>query len=244
MEVDWAVLNPLLSREFGDADCDLLTRESHVQQLEALCSTVRNKEEEHQAKIAELRKEQQTKVIPILDKFEVKNKELIERLKETKEEEEGLRRNFDSLSQKTETAKKTVQASESLSLSRSQMRTERENLERLRERRTTTWAHLESIIALRNAAQNQMMNVGTISAELRYTTVERRDYDEVLEAAAGDVFAFTFGKEYQQSTLKLVDELVRDAQTLRQHEAKVSLLRSVQAELRTRIAHMVSLHWT
>lgn len=240
---DLALLLPVLSRKLTAAEGVIGTREPVIERLEELSDELRRREQQHQRTAEELRLVQVAKVMPVLERFESKNKELVERLKQTTREEVQLRARFDSLSTRTAAAKKTVAATMSLSLAMSRVLQEKGNLEQLREQRSTTWKHLESIIALRNAAKNQMLSIGTISAQLRGAAVQRRDYDVVMEEMAGNIFAFTFGKEYQLQCLAAVRECVQAARELLQHQSKLALLRSAQVEVRSSIAHVVSMQW-
>jgi len=240
--MDLSALSAVLAEDFREEDFGLAGREELAGLLEALCQSIRAQEQEHQNQIDTLRQRQVEETKPILDHFEEKNVQLIDKLVQTREEERQLRAQFDSLSHKTQQAKKTVAVTQNLSLAISRVTEEKDNLEQLRERRSTTWKNLESIIALSTAAQKQMMTIGTISAELR-RSVEHRDYQTILELVGSEVFSFSFGTPYQEQLLNTVNGFRSSRRLMRLRRDKMSQLASVRDEIRLRIARLISLNW-
>lgn len=238
--MDLSALSAVLAEDFREEDFGLSGRKELVGLLEALCQSVRAQEQEHQAQIDVLRQKQMDETKPILDHFEEKNVQLIERLVTTREEERQLRAQFDALSHKTQQAKKTVAVTQTMSLAR--VAEEKDSLDQLREQRLTTWKNLESIIALSTAAQKQMMTIGTISAELR-RNVEQRDYQTILELVGSEVFTFSFGTPYQEQLLQTINGFRSSRRVMRLRRDKISQLASVRDEIRLRIARLISLNW-
>lgn len=235
--------SPLLADKLDPSLYDMSRREEVVSAYEELLMLLKKEENNETREIEDLKQMQLDGSVSILAHFENKNAQLVEQLKHTQEEERKLRIKFDDLSHKTEQAKKTVQASEHLSLPARTMEQEKASWKQFRELRSTTWKELESVIALRVAAQNQVMTIGAVSAELRKKQIHNRDYHGALEEISGDVFSFSFGEEYQRKVLHEVQEMQQARRVMRLRASKLRDVKAAIHEIQSRIASIVSLHW-
>jgi flagellar biosynthesis chaperone FliJ len=78
---------------------------------------------------------------------------------------------MDLLSQQADRAKKTVATASALSLSAVKQDKQRDNLGQIRNQRDHVAEKLKAIVQQRSLAQNQILNISTITAEMRMGTL-------------------------------------------------------------------------
>jgi len=179
-------------------------------------------------------------VEPYIEQFESKNAALIELLKRTRKEELICKEKIDAVSLQTEKAKKTAKTAQSLS--ENSAIHSNQTLQFMREQRSQAIKELENILGVRTAAQNQIMNLSTIVAEMR-ADVDKRNYRLMYKQVNSSFFLLSFGKQEQIAIANLIKQLSGNRRLSEKWRHKAAILVNVIAELRNKITHVVSLNW-
>lgn len=179
----------------------------------------------------------------VMAEMELKNRELVDYLRQTRGEEAAVRERIDTLAGEVEKAKKTVKMGANLSLASVKQARERAHLDRVRQQRDAAQKQLETIVSARTLAQNQMLNVGTIVSECRRTDMDRRDYKTLYQQVQHACFLRSFGAAYQNQTATLVKALSRLRDISHECARRKRKIEHTIGELRGRIAMVVAAYW-
>jgi hypothetical protein len=181
-----------------------------------VCSKLQYSDDVIAGQIRDFRARQIREADPFVALFEQKNAALIEELKATKLRESEVRLKVDSLSHKTQKAKNSVKTAAHLWMSDWQKRKQKNALGVAREERAEALKELERLVTCRTVAQNEILNVSSILAELK-ADCDKRNYFALIKAVASKFFLKTFGRSTQTALAPLIK--VRTAHTLTAHTA-------------------------
>lgn len=187
--------------------------------------------------------EQQVKgVEPLLDLLETKNALLIELLKRIRVDEADCRQNMDLLSQQADRAKKTVATATALALHITKQDKQKDNLGQIRGLRDNAAEKLKAIVQQRSLAQNQILNISTITAEMR-ADVRKRNYKLMLTSLGSSFFAHSLGLDRQTELVAKCRALAQLRVHGRDCLNKIDTVKIAHSLVRKRIATLVVSCW-
>jgi len=253
-EVDWTLLKELLSSDdeksirkyFAEDPLAHIDRQCEVEEavdhLESICSKLYALERRLKNNIKSFHDRQVSGAEPVLEALEAKNAAVIDLLKRTRLEESGIRQKIDAISHNVEKSKATIQAAEDLSLQSSKIAKERSNLEQFRATRTAALKQLEDLVTVRSLAQNQILNLSTIQAELR-ADVKKRNYQLIVTSLSSQFFSRSFGLEGQTSLIDQVKILHQYRRTSRECQKRLRKVTLAHMHVRDKLARIVNRYW-